>query len=297
MYPWQMHVSMRLCENLSFKIIGARYETSTEEGFESVRTGVRVITLETDLAFLIPHFINWSYGGATGKALITMKGRPMVCLRCKMEGHRKKDCKTEQCKKCFHYGHSAEDCQTPSRSFADVISGKKNDDGMDLDGYDEPILEQTEETDLKLSETTVKQEVKKTTPLPIQVEKQPIDEKETKEGAAKLSLQQKENEDAAKGIIEEMLEAVPLNLSLAASGGKTQIKTQDSDVEPDSETEVEESDRNSMDVQGPSCLVIKGPQKRTQSDANSSNPPSPLGEKIQGKPRTGVKKHVRRSPT
>jgi hypothetical protein len=57
---------------------------------------------------------------------------------------------------------------------------------------------------------------------------------------------------------------------------KTQIRMQDSDVEPDSETEVEESDRKNIDMQGPPCLVIKGPQKRTQSDANSSNPSSPL---------------------
>jgi hypothetical protein len=101
------------CENQNFKIIAARYETPTEEGFESVRTGVRVITVETDLAFLISHFTNWSYGGATRKALITMKGRPMVCLRCKMERHRKMDCKEEQCKKCFLYGRNAEDPLKP----------------------------------------------------------------------------------------------------------------------------------------------------------------------------------------
>jgi hypothetical protein len=284
----------QLCENLSFKIIWTRCETSTEEGFESVRTGVRVITLETDIAFLIPHFINWSYGGARSKALITMKGRPMVCLRCKMEGHRQKDCKEEQCKKCFRYGHNAEDCQTPSPSFADVLSGKKNDDSMEFEGYDEPVLEQTEETVLKLSETIVKQETGKTVSFSIQIEKQPRDIKETQEEAIKPTSELKENEEASKGISEDTLEAVPLNLSLETKAVKTQIRTQDSDVKPDSETEIEESDRKNIDMQGPPCLVIKGPQIARKVMPIHQIFLLHSGEKTKRKPLIGTKKRVRR---
>jgi hypothetical protein len=151
---------------------------------------------------------------------------------------------------------------------------------MEFEGYDEPVLEQTEETVLKLSETIVKQETGKTVSFSIQIEKQPSDIKETQEEAIKPTSELKENEEAAKGISEYSLEAVPLNLSLETKAAKTQIRMQDSDVEPDSETEIEESDRKNIDMQGPPwpCLVIKGPQKRTQSDANSSNPSSLRGE-------------------
>jgi hypothetical protein len=146
---------------------------------------------------------------------------------------------------------------------------------MEFEGYDEPALEQTEETVLKLSETIVKQETGKTVSFSIQIEKQPSDIKENQEEAIKPTSELKENEEAAKGISEDTLEAVPLNLSLETKAVKTQIRMQDSDVEPDSETEME-SDRKNIDMQGLPCLVIKGPQKRTQSDANSSNPSSPL---------------------
>jgi hypothetical protein len=58
----------------------------------------------------------------------------------------------------------------------------------------------------------------------IQIEKQPSDIKETQEEAIKSTSELKENEEAAKGINEDTLEAVSLNLSLETKAVKTKLE-------------------------------------------------------------------------
>jgi hypothetical protein len=123
-------------------LIDAGYELSREDGFEHVRTGVRLFTVEVDNSGEIPHFIRWKHGGQSGKALVTMRGRPSLCLRCRQKGHLKRDCKAPSCDKCKKVGHAAENCSNPangSRSFASVISGAAQE--VEEEG-DDPEMDQ-----------------------------------------------------------------------------------------------------------------------------------------------------------
>jgi hypothetical protein len=104
------------------KIISAGYENSPEEGFQAVRTGVRLLTIETERAETIPYMSEWSYMGRFGKILITVKGRPPVCLKCEQVCHLKRECKAIICLKCHKIGHKTELCTT-KLVFAAVLKG------------------------------------------------------------------------------------------------------------------------------------------------------------------------------
>lgn len=112
------------------RLISTMYETSRDPGFEQVRTGVRMLILECNSLSDVPHFIQWRSKGSRGKALVTMRGRPSLCLRCQLPGHVKRECKAPLCTKCKRFGHLTNECKA---SFAAVLKGNIAEPIMDAD--------------------------------------------------------------------------------------------------------------------------------------------------------------------
>ncbi|KAH6946944.1 hypothetical protein HPB50_016233 [Hyalomma asiaticum] len=53
-----------------------------------------------------------------GAVLVVVPGRAPKCLRCRMKGHIRRDCRTPRCTKCRAFGHERQDCV---RTYAAVI--------------------------------------------------------------------------------------------------------------------------------------------------------------------------------
>ena len=67
--------------------------------------------------------------------LLVMAGRKPLCLRCRREGHYRRDCTTAYCRFHAEYGHSAEECSA-ARSYASAARGGSDepcDSGRDED--------------------------------------------------------------------------------------------------------------------------------------------------------------------
>jgi hypothetical protein len=63
-------------------VVSATYDKSVMDGMKHVNSLLRTIWVETDSPQVIPHAINWQHEGQSGQALITMRNRAPVCLRC-----------------------------------------------------------------------------------------------------------------------------------------------------------------------------------------------------------------------
>ena len=75
------------------KIIAASYDEVTgHEGLQHARSLLRTVLIEAPDLAKVPYALQWSHEGVSGQALVTMKGRPPVCLRCNDKGHVRKDC-------------------------------------------------------------------------------------------------------------------------------------------------------------------------------------------------------------
>ncbi|KAH7961684.1 hypothetical protein HPB52_011258 [Rhipicephalus sanguineus] len=61
----------------------------------------------------LPHL--FKFGGGT--VLLVAPGRAPLCLRCRMQGHIRRDCQTLRCGVCRAFGHESQDC---ARSYARV---------------------------------------------------------------------------------------------------------------------------------------------------------------------------------
>ena len=85
------------------------YEMCKEEGFETVATGVRLVTLVGDRKKL-PHLatITNPLNGHSYELLVTVPGRPPLSLKCKRTGHFRRACQTPFCRHHNQYGHTTE---------------------------------------------------------------------------------------------------------------------------------------------------------------------------------------------
>ena len=96
------------------KVLSARFETANVGNRESpheVRTLVRGITVEATTTKWVPHLIQWRHDGASGQGLVTMAGRPGVCLRCLSPSHFRRDCLATFCGNCRKWGqHETKEC-------------------------------------------------------------------------------------------------------------------------------------------------------------------------------------------
>ena len=88
------------------KVILYSKEYCVAEGFQSCDTGVRQIMCEGNKATM-PYTLNivCPFTGETFEVLLTIFGRKPICLRCRMEGHIRRDCNTPTCRHCSVFGH------------------------------------------------------------------------------------------------------------------------------------------------------------------------------------------------
>jgi hypothetical protein len=104
-------------------VTSASYDKSVIEGLKHVNSLIRTLWIETENPQSIPHAINWHSDGQTGQALVTMKNRAPVCLRCFEGGHLRKNCPLNvKCRVCFQAGHDDPLC-TQTRSWASRTAG------------------------------------------------------------------------------------------------------------------------------------------------------------------------------
>ena len=108
-----------------------RHELSTAPGFEGVATGVRIIDFVGNRSAL-PHLFSVCYPdeGESWDCLLTVPGRPPLCLKCKTAGHVRKNCKSPYCRHCQVFGHTSEACSADraGKSYAKAtrVGGRDN---------------------------------------------------------------------------------------------------------------------------------------------------------------------------
>lgn len=91
------------------KVHAITFEKSVSKGFEGVATGVRTVVMSGNRD-KIPHIIPLSMSNEKSELLVTMTGRQPLCLRCRQEGHFRRECNTPFCRHCRQYGHMTEQC-------------------------------------------------------------------------------------------------------------------------------------------------------------------------------------------
>ena len=102
----------------------------SEEGLENVATGVRSVVMVGD-RHQVPHLLSVTDPDTkeTWELLVTIPGRPPMCLKCRYTGHVRKDCATPFCRHHGSYGHTTESCsaekaEVGKRSYANVAKRK-----------------------------------------------------------------------------------------------------------------------------------------------------------------------------
>ena len=103
-------------------------EYCVTDGFQKCTTGVRQIMCEGNKCD-VPHTISIAcpFTGATFEILCTITGRKPICLRCRMEGHVRRDCVTPRCRHHGTYGHTSESCaglSSRGKWYASAASGE-----------------------------------------------------------------------------------------------------------------------------------------------------------------------------
>ncbi|KAH7936345.1 hypothetical protein HPB52_021551 [Rhipicephalus sanguineus] len=88
----------------------------TVAGFEHATSTTRAVRMKLKQGVVLddlPHL--FKFGGGT--VLLVAPGRAPLCLRCRMQGHIRRDCQTPRCGVCRAFGHESQDC---ARSYARV---------------------------------------------------------------------------------------------------------------------------------------------------------------------------------
>jgi len=103
---------------------------SREKGFENVATGVRSVVMVGN-RHQVPHLLSVTDPDTkeTWQLLVTIPGRPPMCLKCRYTGHVRKDCVTPFCRHHGSFGHTTESCSAEKaeggkRSYANVAKRK-----------------------------------------------------------------------------------------------------------------------------------------------------------------------------
>ena len=99
-------------------------EKSITPGLEHVDSLVRRFTMKCPDLVVLPHILHVYFENRNFPVLITVRGRPPMCLKCNMEGHIRRDCTVPTCRHCKSVGHSSEDCAVGMDTWASRL--KKN---------------------------------------------------------------------------------------------------------------------------------------------------------------------------
>ncbi|KAH7966878.1 hypothetical protein HPB49_020222 [Dermacentor silvarum] len=85
-------------------------------GFEHATSTTRVVRMRLKEGVVLddlPHLFKFG----SGTVLLVAPGRSPLCLRCRRQGHIRRDCQTPRCGVCRVFGHESQDC---ARSYARV---------------------------------------------------------------------------------------------------------------------------------------------------------------------------------
>ena len=91
------------------KVHAINFEKCSSKGFEGVRTGVRSVVMSGWKQDIL-HIILLLHENEKSELLVTIAGRQPLCLRCRQEGHYRRECSTTFCRRCSQYGHLSETC-------------------------------------------------------------------------------------------------------------------------------------------------------------------------------------------
>ena len=109
------------------EIHSVSYEKYSIDGFQNVATGVRTLVMSGDRRNL-PHIMTIvGEEGERSEILITVAGRPPLCLKCRFVGHYRRECDTPYCRHCRAYGHLTEKCAVEG-TYASKLKGNKGRD-------------------------------------------------------------------------------------------------------------------------------------------------------------------------
>ncbi|KAM7304845.1 uncharacterized protein ISCGN_014745, partial [Ixodes scapularis] len=98
------------------------------EGFEDIESTTRIAKLtlkEGKTPENLPHQLRLQ----GGTILVVVPGRAPLCLRCRRQGHIRRDCRVPRCGHCRGFGHVAQDC---ARTYASAVVSRASDEGCDL---------------------------------------------------------------------------------------------------------------------------------------------------------------------
>ena len=127
-----------------------KHEVYTDAGLDGIATGVRKVLMVGD-RHQVPHVLQVvdPDTAEVWKCLVTIAGRPPMCLRCKQIGHVRKSCTTPYCRHHRQYGHATEGCsaekaQRNRKSYASAVASSSQVDfeetellAQEIDGTDE----------------------------------------------------------------------------------------------------------------------------------------------------------------
>ena len=125
-----------------------KHELYTDAGLNGIATGVRQVVLTGD-RHQVQHILQVvdPDTAEVWNCLVTIAGRPPMCLRCKKVGHVRKNCDTPSCRHHGQYGHATEGCSADKASKAKTsyASVVLNVPQIDIDESD--MIDRTDEGD------------------------------------------------------------------------------------------------------------------------------------------------------
>lgn len=117
------------------KVLSVEREKWRDEDLGHVETTTRMVKLvlhDEVSSDKIPHMMRVG----ECQVLVSVPGRPRLCLRCREEGHIRQHCRTPRCTTCRRFGHVTEDCL---RSYAQITKTAQ--------AVDEEVIMDQEEAD------------------------------------------------------------------------------------------------------------------------------------------------------
>ena len=115
------------------------HENSITSGITHSKSLIQSVVMEVRDLNTLPHTLAVPFLGQFYPALVTVPGRPPICLKCKQVGHVRRDCAVDVCRHCNPFGHTSEACAV-RHSYAGVVRSRNEEervaDGMAEDTVD-----------------------------------------------------------------------------------------------------------------------------------------------------------------